>query len=48
MACDDVVVAETDNPMGYANCLVETSWKELQNPKTPKPQNPMNWIISNV
>ena len=22
MACDDIVVAETDNPMGYASCLV--------------------------
>ncbi|MFY9674799.1 MAG: M56 family metallopeptidase [Terriglobales bacterium] len=29
MACDDVVVAETDNPMGYANCLVNLLERSL-------------------
>lgn len=29
MACDDIVVAETDNPMGYANCLVSLLERSL-------------------
>lgn len=29
MACDDVVVAQTDNPMGYASCLVSLLEKSL-------------------
>ena len=29
MACDDVVVAETDNPMGYATCLVSLLERSL-------------------
>jgi beta-lactamase regulating signal transducer with metallopeptidase domain len=29
MACDDIVVAETDNPMGYANCLVNLLERSL-------------------
>jgi hypothetical protein len=29
MACDDIVVAETDNPIGYANCLVSLLEKSL-------------------
>ncbi len=29
MACDDIVVAETDNPMGYASCLVNLLERSL-------------------
>jgi len=29
MACDDVVVAQTDNPMGYASCLVSLLERSL-------------------
>ena len=29
MACDEVVVAETDNPMGYASCLVSLLERSL-------------------
>jgi bla regulator protein blaR1 len=29
MACDDIVVAETDNPIGYANCLVSLLERSL-------------------
>jgi beta-lactamase regulating signal transducer with metallopeptidase domain len=29
MACDDIVVAETDNPMGYASCLVSLLERSL-------------------
>ena len=29
MACDDVVVAQTDNPTGYANCLVSLLERSL-------------------
>ena len=29
MACDDVVVAQTDNPMGYARCLVSLLERSL-------------------
>jgi beta-lactamase regulating signal transducer with metallopeptidase domain len=29
MACDDIVVAQTDNPMGYASCLVSLLERSL-------------------
>jgi len=29
MACDDVVVAQTDNPMGYASCLISLLERSL-------------------